>query len=50
VLDTFYVPTRYPNGHAEGAPGEHYGLLQSSAAIYHAGQILEFVRPQMAKP
>lgn len=49
VLDTFYVPTRYPNGHAEGAPGEHYGPLQSAAAIHHAGQILEFVRAEMAK-
>jgi len=49
VLDTFYVPTRYPNGHAEGAPGEHYGPLQSSAAIHHAGQIIEFVRAQMAQ-
>ncbi len=25
VLDNFYVPARYPNGHPEGAPFEHYG-------------------------
>ena len=50
VLDAYYVPTRYPNGHPAGAPGEHYGALQSSEAIRHAGQIVEFCRHQMAKP
>ena len=48
VLDNFYVPSRYPNGHPEGAPFEHYGTLQSGEAIEHAGQILTFVRAQMA--
>jgi HEPN domain-containing protein len=50
VLDNFYVPTRYPNGHAAGAPFEHYGPLQSEQAIGHAGEILAFVRAQMARP
>ena len=48
VLDSFYVPTRYPNGHPDGAPFEHYGGLQSEEAIRYAGEILEFVRAQMA--
>lgn len=48
VLDTFYVATRYANGHVEGAPFEHYGLLQSEEAIRYAGEIIEFVRAQMA--
>ena len=48
VLDAFYVPTRYPNGHPEGAPFQHYGVLQSDQAIQYAGEILEFVRAQMA--
>jgi len=48
VLDNFYIPTRYPNGHSAGAPFEHYGRLQSEEAIRHAGSILEFVRSQMA--
>ncbi len=47
-LDAFYVPTRYPNGHPEGAPFEHYGPLQSEQAIEHAGAIVEFVRTQVA--
>lgn len=48
VLDNFYIPTRYPNGHPSGAPFEHYGTLQSSQAIEYAREILEFVRTQMA--
>lgn len=48
VLDNFYLPTRYPNGHAAGAPFEHYGPLQSKDAIAHAGEIIRFVRSQMA--
>lgn len=48
VLDNFYVPTRYANGHPEGAPFEHYGPLQSEEALQYAGEILEFVRAQMA--
>ena len=50
VLDNFYIPTRYANGHPDGAPFEHYGSLQSGEAIKHAGEILAFVRSQMAKP
>lgn len=48
VLDTFYIPPRYPNSHPEGAPFEHYGHLQSEEAIRHARTILDFVRAQMA--
>ncbi len=48
VLDNFYVPSRYPNGHPEGAPFEHYGPLQSNEALDHAGEIIAFVRAAMA--
>ena len=48
VLDNLYVPTRYANGHPEGAPFEHYGPLQSDQAIRYASEILDFVRSQMA--
>jgi HEPN domain-containing protein len=48
VLDSFYIPTRYPNGHPSGAPFEHYGPLQSKEAIRYAGAIVGFVRPQVA--
>jgi HEPN domain-containing protein len=48
VLDTFYIPARYPNSHPAGAPFEHYGTLQSEEAIRYAREILEFVRSEMA--
>jgi HEPN domain-containing protein len=48
VLDNFYIPSRYPNGHTAGAPFEHYGPLQSEEAIRYAREITEFVRSQMA--
>lgn len=48
ALDNFYVPTRYPNGHAEGAPFEHYGPLQSEQALDHARSIIDFVRSHLA--
>jgi HEPN domain-containing protein len=48
ILDNFYIPTRYVNGHPEGAPFEHYGPLQSNEAIQYASEIIEFVNHQMA--
>jgi len=48
VLDNYYVPARYPNGHPEGAPFEHYGPLQSEVAIRYADEIIGFVRSTMA--
>ena len=48
VLDNFYVPTRYPNGHPQGAPFEHYGPLQSEEACRYAGEIVDFVRARLA--
>ncbi len=50
VLDSYYMPSRYPNGHPEGAPFEHYGSLQSEEATRYAGEIIEFVRARMAEP
>jgi HEPN domain-containing protein len=48
VLDNFYIPTRYPNGHPEGAPFEHFGPLHTEHALKHAHAIVDFVRPQVA--
>jgi HEPN domain-containing protein len=48
VLDNFYIPTRYANGHPEGSPFEHYGPIQSEEAIRYAREIIKFVRVQMA--
>ncbi len=48
VLDNFYVPARYPNGHPAGAPFEHYGPLQSEEAIGHAREIVGHCRARLA--
>lgn len=48
VLDNFYIPARYPNSHPEGSPFEHFGKLQSEEAIDYAGEIIEYIRNQMA--
>ncbi|MCS6830425.1 MAG: HEPN domain-containing protein [Armatimonadota bacterium] len=49
VLDAYYIPPRYPNGFAEGAPYEYYTQKQSEEAIHYAREIVEFVRTQMAR-
>ena len=49
VLDNFYIPTRYPNGHVEGAPFHHYGKYQSTEAVKYAGEIIEFIRNRLAE-
>jgi HEPN domain-containing protein len=49
VLDGFYIPTRYANGHPEGAPFEHFGALQSAEAIRYAGEIIAFIRARLAE-
>lgn len=48
VLDTYYIPPRYPDSHPEGSPWEHYGPLQSREAVDHARAIVDFARTQMA--
>lgn len=49
VLDNYYIPTRYPDSHPEGAPADHYGLVQSQGAIEHASDILTFARGVVAQ-
>lgn len=49
VLDTYYIPPRYPNGFAEGAPYEYYTSRQSREVIEYAREIIEFVRVEMAR-
>src|SRR5262249_20771014 len=44
VLDNYYIPTRYANGHDSGAPFSHYGARQSEQAIEYASVLIEFAR------
>lgn len=50
VLDTFYIPTRSPDSHAEGPAFEHYGRLQGEEALRHAGDVIAFVGEALAEP
>lgn len=49
VLDTFYIPTRDPDSHADGPPFEHYGRLQGEEALRRAGDVLAFVAEALAE-
>ena len=43
-LDKHYIPTRYPNGFAEGYPGKLYTRGEAEGAIHDARKIIEFSR------
>lgn len=49
VLDTFYIPTRYPDSHADGPPFEHYGRWQGEEALRRASDVLAFVAEALAE-
>jgi len=48
MLDNYYIPARYPNGHDEGPAFEHYGSLHSSQAVEYARKVLDYVRKGLA--
>jgi len=50
ILDQLYIPPRYPNGFAAGAPGDYYTETQAEDAIERAGRIVELVRGRLARP
>jgi HEPN domain-containing protein len=47
MLDKHYIPTRYPNGFASGAPTDFYTKEEALTAIRNAEAILEFCRDQV---
>ncbi len=49
VLDTLYIPTRYADSFADGAPADHYDEIQAGEAIEHAHRIIERSRLEMAE-
>lgn len=48
ALDRFYVPARYPNGWAEGAPKDYYTRDDAEDAIRRAEGILRFCHGLLA--
>lgn len=42
TLDKHYIPTRYPNGLAQGAPTEFYTRQEADDAIRYSEAVLQF--------
>jgi HEPN domain-containing protein len=49
VLDRYYIPTRYANGHDSGPPFSYYGPPESRQAIEYADLLVKFARSRMAQ-
>jgi len=47
VLDRHYIPTRYPNGFAAGAPMDYYDEPTAQEAISYAETILAYVAARL---
>jgi len=42
-LSRYYIPTRYPDAHPGGAPGEHFGPDDATSALSDVDAIATFV-------
>jgi len=47
-LDRFYIPARYPNGFASGAPGDFFTAADARSAIADGETILAFCSHHLA--
>lgn len=47
ALDHHYIPTRYPNGFAAGAPMDYYDQPTAEEAVRYAERILAFVAARL---
>lgn len=50
VLNRFYIPTRYPDVHDEGAPVDLYDERDASDALRELGVVAEFVEGIVRSP
>ena len=50
ALDKHYIPTRYPNGFAAGAPTDYYTKRDAEDSLEHAKSILSFCESEIRKP
>jgi HEPN domain-containing protein len=42
-LGRHYIPARYPDAHASGPPGSHYGAADAAEAVGDADAVMGFV-------
>lgn len=47
LLDIYYIPTRYPNGLAEGIPADYFNQEKAREAFDAAGAILQFCQDHL---
>lgn len=50
ALDKLYIPTRYPNGLARGAPTDFYTKPEAERAIADAEAVLAVCRRMLSRP
>ena len=50
LLDSHYIPTRYPNGFAEGKPADYYSETKAREALDAARDILRFCEDHLPRP
>ncbi|MDD5187709.1 MAG: HEPN domain-containing protein [Methanoregula sp.] len=48
MLDGYYIPSRYPDGMAEGSPADHFDVEDADGAIRSAGEIVRFCKNLLA--
>ena len=44
LLDAYYIPTRYPNGFAEGMPADYFNEPKAIEAVDAARNIIQFCK------
>jgi HEPN domain-containing protein len=50
LLDAHYIPTRYPNGFAEGKPADYYNEQKAKEAVSAATEIIRFCQDHLHRP
>ncbi|MGC8943612.1 MAG: HEPN domain-containing protein [Caldisericia bacterium] len=49
ILDSYYIPTRYPNSFSEGKPSDYYNKKMAEEAIDAASEIIRFCENYLLK-
>lgn len=50
LLDAHYIPTRYPNGFAEGIPADYYNEQKAQEALHAATDLIRFCQDHLHQP
>ena len=49
LLDAYYIPTRYPNGFAEGKSVDYFNEPKAREAVHAAGEIIRFCKDHLER-